>query len=101
MGEGYSDDISHIRLGVCHGRCARVMVRGLEIRVLEGDNVWLISWICTWDSALVMMKFDGGVVLGGLWMVFLWVPCRGGTGVGKRKRQDTFSRVDSLDDTCF
>ena len=47
-------------------------------------------------------KFDGGGDLGGLWMVFLWVPCRGMTGEGKRKRQVTFRRVVcSFDDTCF
>ena len=37
-----------------------------------------------------MRKFDGVGVLGGLWMVFLWVPCRGGTGVGKRQHQVTY-----------
>jgi hypothetical protein len=26
-------------------------------------------------------------------MVFLWDPCRGGTGAGKRQLQDTYSRV--------
>ena len=38
MGAGFSDDVSHILLGVCHGRCVRAMTRGLEIRVLEGVN---------------------------------------------------------------
>ena len=43
MGTGFSDDVSHILLGVCHGRCVRAMTRGLEIRVLEGVNARSIT----------------------------------------------------------
>ena len=32
------DDVSHILVGVCHGRCVRVMTGGLEMRVLEVAN---------------------------------------------------------------
>ena len=42
MGAGFSDDVSHFLLGSWHGR-ARAMTRGLEIRVLEGANVWSIA----------------------------------------------------------
>ena len=35
MGTGFSDDVSHILLGSHHGRCVRVIGRGLEIRALE------------------------------------------------------------------
>ncbi len=38
MGSGFSDDVSHILLGVCHGRCDRVMAGGFEMSVLEGAN---------------------------------------------------------------
>ncbi len=102
------------------------MEGGLEIRVLDGANtrsvpgsgceslegsVTLDSWmgtthgICPWDSTLVMRKFDGGCVLGGLWMVFdisvfLWDPCRGGTGTGKRHRLSTYIRVVFHWTTC-
>ena len=98
MGTGFSEDVSHILFGVCHGRCARAMARGLEVCVLEDDNTRSITgsrcdsfegvhWTgfvdgdCPWDlslgHSLVMGKFDGVGVLGGLWMVFLWGPCRG------------------------
>ena len=39
MGSGFSDDVSHILLGTHHGRCARAMTGGFEIRVLEVSNV--------------------------------------------------------------
>ena len=42
MGAGFSDDVSHILLETSHGRCARTMTRGLEIRVHEEANVWSI-----------------------------------------------------------
>ena len=32
------DDVSHFQGGVCHSRCVRTMIRGLEIRVLDGTN---------------------------------------------------------------
>ena len=32
----------HILLGVCHGRCVRVMARGLEMCFHEDANVWSI-----------------------------------------------------------
>ena len=57
-----------------HGR---LLVLG--VNPLQG-SVTLDSWMGTdhgiypWDITLVMGKFDGGVVLGGLWMVFLWDP---------------------------
>ena len=34
---------------MCHGRCVRVMTRGLEMSVLEGINVWLIDG-CGYES---------------------------------------------------
>ncbi len=37
-GTGFSDDVSHILVGVRHGRCARAMEGGFEIRVLHGVN---------------------------------------------------------------
>ena len=41
---------------------------------------WGLSMGSVPDSALVMRKFDGWVIWGGLWMVFLWVPFEGGDG---------------------
>ena len=38
LGSGFSDNVSHILVGVCHGCCSRVMARGLEMRVLDGVN---------------------------------------------------------------
>ena len=57
-----------------------------------------VHGICPWVIVLVMGKFDGGGVLGELWMVFLWDPClprvdKGPTGSGKRKHQVKYSRV--------
>ena len=37
-GTGLSDDVSHIQFGTRHGRCFRVMTRGLEMCVLDGVN---------------------------------------------------------------
>ena len=67
--------------------------------VVVPGSTTLDSWMGTdhgiypWDNTLVMGKFDGVGVLGGLWMVFLWGPVRGGTGTGKKKRLVTFIRV--------
>ena len=36
----FSDDVSHILVGVHHGCCFRVVTRGLEMRVLDDVNVW-------------------------------------------------------------
>ncbi len=73
MVSGFSDDVSHIVLGRCHGRCARTMSRGLETRVLEGAKTWSIDGSgCEslegvhhtgfvdgdWDSELVMRKWS-------------------------------------------
>ena len=35
-----SDGGSYLRGGTFHGRCFRVMVRGLEMSVLDDDNMW-------------------------------------------------------------
>ena len=43
VGAGFSDDVSHIRLGASHGRCAREMVRGIEMSLLEDANVRSIA----------------------------------------------------------
>ena len=43
MGVGFSDDVSHILLGTHHGRCTRVMTKGLEMCVLENANTWSIA----------------------------------------------------------
>ena len=42
-GTRFSDDVSHILFGTDHGRCARAMARGLEIRVLEDDKTLSIA----------------------------------------------------------
>ena len=60
----------------------------LGVNPLEGSDtldsrIGTVHGFYPWGSALVMGKFNGGSVLGGLWMVFLWDPCRGGTGTGK------------------
>ncbi len=60
----------------------------LDVNPLEG-SAELDSWmgtdrgICPWVITLVMRKYDGVVVLGGLWMVFLWDPCRWGDRDGE------------------
>ena len=42
---------------------------------------------CPWDLSLGQLtgteEISWGGLLGGLWMVFLWGPCRRGTGSGK------------------
>ncbi len=43
MVAGFSDNGSHILVGVCHGRCVRAIARGLEMRVLEGSNARSIA----------------------------------------------------------
>ena len=72
---------------------------GSSDRIVLAHCVGHVSRFLVWEYLflLVLLRDD----LGGLWMVFLWGPCRGGTGLGKRKHQDTYSRVVSLDDTRF
>ena len=50
-----------------------------------------------------MGKFDGMVILGGLWMFFLWGPSRGGDGGGEEKSSTGYVQKGrlSLDDTRF
>ena len=43
VGSDFSDDVSHILLGTCHGRSVRAMTRGFEMLVLEDTNTWSIS----------------------------------------------------------
>ena len=73
-------------------------VAGSGCESLEGSTaldsrMGTVHGICPWGIALVMSKFDGGGVLGGLWMGFLWGPCRRGTGAEKRQHQGTYIRV--------
>ena len=47
VGAGFSDDICHIPWGEHHGRCARAMTRGFEMRVLEAANArWMTGSGC-------------------------------------------------------
>ena len=84
-GTRFSDDVSHILVGVHHGCCSRVVTRGLEMRVLDGVNArsftgsgcgsfsrgplhWIRGWglaygIYAWISTLVMGG-DGETFLG-------------------------------------
>ena len=87
---------------VSHGRCSRVMTRGLEMLVLEDPNVWSIS--CSGCESFAGVHYtgfvDGDCPLG-CGYFFLWVPW-GGWGWGSDKRHVTYIRVFfSLDDTCF
>ena len=44
VGAGFSDDVSHIPLGVVSRSLSRVMTRGFEMCVLEGTtNVWSVD----------------------------------------------------------
>jgi hypothetical protein len=93
-GSRFWNDVSHFLGGSHHGCCSRVMVRGLEIRVLDGVNTWSLagsgcdlegstaqdSWMGTvygiypWGSSLVMGNLIGrrfgwvvdGFLLGGI-----------------------------------
>ncbi len=38
-----SDDVSHFLGGSRHGRCSRVMTRGLEMCVLDDVKVWSLA----------------------------------------------------------
>ncbi len=97
-----SDDVSHFLGGTHHGRCVHTMTRGLEIRVLDGDDTRLL--IHTYSSRTRILWGVGdeevlswwGDVWGGLWMVFL-----GGTGEGKRNLQGKYCRVVFGGDSRF
>ncbi len=57
-----------------HGRLLTLGVNPLQLDSWMGTD----HGICPWVSALVMRKFDGWGIWGGLWMVFLWDPFEGG-----------------------
>ena len=38
LGAGFSDNVSHILVGVCHGCCSHAMARGLEMCLLDDVN---------------------------------------------------------------
>ncbi len=46
---GFSDNVSHILVGVHHGRCSRAVTRGLVRRVLDDVNVWSLAGF-GWES---------------------------------------------------
>jgi hypothetical protein len=46
---GFSDNVSHILVGVHHGCCSREVTRGLDRRVLDGVNAWSLAGF-GWES---------------------------------------------------
>jgi hypothetical protein len=55
----FSDNVSHILVGVHHGCCSRAVTRGLDWRVLDDVNAWSLAGF-GWES-------------------FAWVRCTGFT----------------------
>ena len=81
-----SDDVSHILVGVCHGRCVRASEGGLEMSVLEDVNTWSVAGSgCESFQGVRCTRFVNGDCP--------WDLSLGQRSVGKRQPQDTYIRV--------
>jgi hypothetical protein len=55
--DGFSDNVSHILVGVHQGCCSREVTRGLDRRVLDSVNVWSLAGL-GWES-FAWVRFTG------------------------------------------
>ena len=68
LGEGFSDNVSHILVGLCHGCCSRAMARGLEMYVLDDVNTQSLAGSGYESFAVVRYTgfMDGALPMGSM-----------------------------------